>query len=288
MNVLINFKTHKAGITARLTRHVEFLRIAEENNWTPYVNWIANDGWQENGQNLWPMLFKQNPKGKMQFDKIIDPDEFYRSIPNEDRIVRHNATKLEMLKIPGVQGLYPRNKNLANELILKYINPKKSIMEKIDKACAKHINPDKTLGVHCRGPGRLHGGVEEIHEYFGINGTPYDLYFKKIDQQLQYHEKIFLATDADSVRSTFKKRYGERVIWESHDLPTDGEAHSREHCKKVTPRAKKLFEMCLIDMYLLSKCDSFICGNSNVSLYTQCLNPNLITDCVYNYDMFKK
>ena len=288
MNVLMNFKKDTTGLCAMLTRYINFLDVVEKKNWTPSVNWPANKNWLESGENIWPMLFQQQTTD-LEFTKHYTENfnikEWHESMPNDDNIVRY---MVEIPKHGKFQNLYPRNKTLANKLISKYIKPRKSIMRKVDLCCLNHIEGNRTIGVHCRGPGRLHGGVGKLHTLLGIDGVPYEEYFNILDDHIQDYDKIFLATDADVVRSVFKKRYGNLVTWETHELPTEGEAHASRNARYTNPSAKKLFEMCLIDMYTLSRCDLFVFGNSNVPLYVQCLNADLITKCVYDYDILKR
>ena len=163
----MNFKNDTTGLTATLTRYIDFLHTAEKKNWAPTVNWSANKNWLESGRNIWPMLFQQQTTD-LEFVKNFEINSWTQSDPSDNKPVRC------MVKIPkhGVlQNLYPQNKKLANKLISKYIKPKKSIMLKVDLCCLNHIEGNRTIGVHCRGPGRLHGGVSKLHKILGIDGV---------------------------------------------------------------------------------------------------------------------
>jgi hypothetical protein len=282
MNKVIDFRQTTGGMTCKLTRYLELLVLIDKEKWNPIPIWPASNLWKENGKNLWSMLFQNYATTDYDTYEKTDLFDWYENYPEDKKIVRFQS---RIKPFGWVQNLSPRDRKLAQSLIEKYIVPRNSIIKMIDEYQSDFFGNKKIIGVHCRGPGRQHGGVQKLrkHKKLKKDQVDYEDYFSLIDNHIQEYDKIFLTTDADVVRDVFFKRYNNKIIFINHELPKLGEAHEVASAKKNIPSAEKMFTECLIDMYLLSRCDRLICGNSNVSLYVQCINSNLPTEFIYNY-----
>jgi hypothetical protein len=201
----------------------------------------------------------------------------------------HVVSELESFAFHPKNLITPRcNGNLAlpikrkevNKIIEKYIKLIPPINQKIDKFKEKYFT-ENILGLHIRGKGRKDGGSEKLREMGDlIDGVPYNLYFKKVDEYIATHPscKIFLCSDSQIVIDHCKGVYEERIITYDSTRSLDGEMHLNH---KYNDMKYKLGEDVLIEAYLLSMTNYLVHGNSNVTNYVLCKNSKLKNFYIY-------
>lgn len=172
--------------------------------------------------------------------------------------------------------LLPKNRIIANNFIEKYIRLKPHIREKIEDFINKN-DIENAVGLHMRGPGRVHGGMQYILEKLVLKeGVPFQIYFKFVDEFLEQNNKtkIFLCSDSSYVIDECKKIYGDRVLTYDSLRSEYGELHEVDS-KKTDFSRYKLGEDIITEAFLLSQTKYFIHGNSNISNFVLCKNPSL-------------
>jgi hypothetical protein len=148
------------------------------------------------------------------------------------------------------------------------------------------------IGVHCRGPGRIDGGVKFMLWTWGYNDVPYDKYFDLIESQPD--TDILLCSDAQIAIDTFKQRFGNRVITTDAWRPTFGEPHRISRGRNIElidgstsgpedteTSPVEIARQGLIDCCVLSRCNNLLCGSSNLALFASYLNPDLPVSDIY-------
>ena len=89
--------------------------------------------------------------------------------------------------------------DLTTELMNELFQPTEEMQKRIDDRCANFTG--RTIGVQ----------VRRTDNKLSIEGSPIELFYEKIEADGA--DKIYLATDDDSVKVDMKKRYGSRVIF---------------------------------------------------------------------------
>tara|TARA_Y100000310_G_scaffold345544_1_gene466302 strand:+ start:3441 stop:4292 length:852 start_codon:yes stop_codon:yes gene_type:complete len=180
-------------------------------------------------------------------------------------------------------------KEYVGGIIKKYVILKSIVREKIDKFYGKYMHSKHVLGVHRRADDGMLAGQ-------GID--PNNKYFKAVDHYIKHHSdtKIFLATDMQKILNMFESRYGKRMLaYDALRSPTSrlwGMEHRSVERKLAKYRRTKIdkqiagarwAEDAIIEAILLSKCDYFMRGYSNMSAIVPCFNPNIETMFIPQY-----
>ncbi|MCD7882762.1 MAG: hypothetical protein LUI87_03500 [Lachnospiraceae bacterium] len=160
-----------------------------------------------------------------------------------------------------------------NKVIAENILIRQEIVEKFDyqwKEMNKSLD-GKNLGVHIRGtdmnyckghprPKKVECFIDEINKIM----------------QMSYYKNIFLCTDEQAITDRFNEEYGSHVFFCDSYRAEKGDivgVHLAKGCPRDQHRYKLGLEV-LRDAYYLSKCDSLICGDSNVPLAAMLFNNN--------------
>lgn len=175
-------------------------------------------------------------------------------------------------------------RKLLKSVIDKYIRPVKHIKNRIDVLKEKLTGYYK-IGLHIRGGGREDGGTKEDRQAFELNnGIPLKEYSRILDAELiktNKETKVYLATDNEPTIEYFKTKYP-FVEFVTQDCVRSkgwyGEEHAKNNCE-----GQRLFEEVVIDAYVLAYTDVFIHGNSNVSNFVVCVNPEIVNYNIYGY-----
>lgn len=182
---------------------------------------------------------------------------------------------------PYKDALSSENKDhlrLFNQVIKDRIRIKPEITAKADAFMRERFENKKIIGVHFRGTDiwkSVGGGTSDIFR----KATP-EKYFVELDKLLENgYDNIFLATDEEAVYKQFKDRYGGKLLSYSKHRSTDKrvivhyltENKPGEHYPFTK---KELGEEVIIDFLLLSKCDFFLYGDSNVSTVVRFFSPS--------------
>jgi len=193
---------------------------------------------------------------------------------------------------PAVQKKYgeptsllpPLDRALGQRLIATALVPRWEILAMVAAAWSANRLDARgpVIGLHLRGPGRLHGGAGWFCERLGEGNPPFAAYWRAVDR-LPADQPILLCTDAGCVRRGVVERYGaDRVACVSGQLPEEGEPHKGD---RYPPEALGL--SILVDAWLLAHCSFFVHGNSNVANFVLCLNPALPHEDIYA-DLYPK
>ena len=221
------------------------------------------------GQDAWPQLF----------DQPETPSHVALDIGNRDpRIHPYRLVSPRGPELPSeYQVRYkcrdflapPASRGQAARLIRQYVVPRPEVLA-AKRELRDRIEPG-TIGLHLRGPGRLHGGAAWLYDQLCMGKPPYEAYFRIVDRQLGADSKVLLCTDAGCVADRVLRRYGRnRVIQASQHLPDEGEPHL---AKRFDPHGLAVDALC--DAWLLASCSFLVHGNSNLSNFVLCLNPDL-------------
>jgi hypothetical protein len=155
-----------------------------------------------------------------------------------------------------------------NHLINKYVKIKPFILDIIDNLVK---TDDNVLGVHIRKTDRY---LPQLH---GLNETsiPLDneIYFKHIDDNLKYFDKIFLASDDTETINIFIEKYGDKILYNKECFRSNGDVSIHAHYKNISGFKKGLDV--LIDCLCITRCKYLIKSTSNVSSTAQFFNLNL-------------
>jgi hypothetical protein len=179
--------------------------------------------------------------------------------------------------------LLPTDRDLGHKLIAQYIRPKEPIRHIIANYRQAHFD-SYIIGLHLRGPGRLHGGTRQLKKRYALkNGVPFQLYFTQVDRVLRSKPdaKIFVCSDSQMVIDECQQRYGDKILTYNSTRAAAGEMH-QAYVDKYS--GYKLGEDMIIEAYLLGATDYLIHGNSNVSNFVLCFNPKLEAKYVYAGD----
>lgn len=156
--------------------------------------------------------------------------------------------------------LIPRD--IASQLINKYIHIKPEIQEKIDAFIYRFFLDYYTIGIHYR-------GTDKVKEAPRI---AYEKVFKEVERHIPLEKPclLFIATDEIEFLEHAKSRYSNVVALDairSHS-GSAGVHFANKNNYSVGEEA-------LIDACLLSRCDLLIRTSSNLSLWSTYFNPEL-------------
>ncbi len=115
------------------------------------------------------------------------------------------------------------------------------------------------LSVHIRGGDK----VREVENLAGLNRR----YYTEIDRYIRLYgiKKILLLTDCDDIIKTFKKKYGDMLVFTDCRRSDLADTRNAAHLQAYREKRRKGIEI-IKDTYLAAKCDFFIGnGYSNVS-----------------------
>jgi hypothetical protein len=207
----------------------------------------------------------------------------------------------------------PKDRNRASETIEKRLEVKENIKTEIDKFKEKNFN-NSIIGVHLRGPHRVHGSNYFRDLYETDRNVPFKKVFQVVDIRLNENpdSSIFLASDSQFVINKFKSRYDNIITYDANRVDSSiwrGEVLLLNEYKKIlkgiligenhtisdiTDRFRvnnmsnyELGRDVIVEAYLLSESDHFVHGCSNISNFVLCKNPNLPSDFIFKEDLKK-
>lgn len=163
----------------------------------------------------------------------------------------------------GTNG-YNVDDNYINDLAKiknKYLSFNSELTLKIEKEIEMLLSKDETIGVHYRGTDYKAGFIGHP-----VGLSPSD-YFDYIDDLLKKgYSRIFVATDDYKGLEEFADRYKEKVVYYlDTQRSIDGKSVHEFSNNRENDAHLKGYEV-LRDMLTLARCDSLICGKSQVSI----------------------
>ena len=154
------------------------------------------------------------------------------------------------------------------ELIRRYLVLKEDIAQQIDDFVVEKFGSENPLGCHMR----FTDVAAEIKRAVSI-----EKYWEEIDLYLDSNnsQTIFIATDSAEAISSSRKRYGDRIVYQSDCIrSSDGRSIHGHYDAGIEASPYQKGVDVLIDAYLLSKCAHLIGIHSMVSRFSSCANEN--------------
>jgi len=174
----------------------------------------------------------------------------------------------------------PSTKLILHETYKNNVRVRQDILDKMQSTMNQLT--DNTLAVHIRRTDKLNCTRFGEPE----SGKPVDLelYVKHSKEELESHDKIFLATDDKDVVECFRKEFGKSLIVRDDCVRSRGDV-SIHHSRLAD--SYKMGSDVLIDCLLMSQCRTLIKGISNVALFALFINKDLRSinlNSIYNGD----
>ena len=240
----------------------EMIPVVDMKHWrSHYQNGTYSNGWT---------IFFEQPFG-------VDLKEVYREKHNYILSPLHEY-RYEIADIFSREYGMPTSKAVTylNPYIEKYMHIKPDIINPIRNRC-HHIftRYEYVLGIHYRGTDMR---VEHDGHFISKNENEY---VKQVGQHIEHlstkKTALFIASDEMSVIKLFHESFPQLDIitntsYRANDSNTEGIHNSKSHIRKNHRilLGKEVIE----DAYFLSKCNSLVCGKSNVSAVAIIWNNN--------------
>lgn len=264
------------GLFSNVNEVVEQLRRAERDGYRFIIDWNKSCYKDENSlADPWEYFFYPcfdvpNKKSLSRIPSLVGGPPVACSI---DNVITPRLRE-------GVCNplLLPKDRHEAFRIIKKYIRLKESVSEKIDAFFVEHFR-QPVIGLHVRGAGRTDGGVPEMRRILGgANDVPMVPFFNAVDGIMEGRKdaRIFACSDSLSVMRAIIDRYGSRVIFwpalrsEFGEMHANHPANAGQHFPGF-----QLGSDVIAEAWLLARTSWLVHGNSNVTNFVLCLNPNL-------------
>jgi len=310
------------GVFANLFWMLRNIRVAEVEGRIPIVYWCGGIYWEPEGQyngvkgsNIWDYFFEpvsKYPASMFQTRRenygafAVKSDEGWMREGEPSRIITVGSKKFDVkvarkpgkapspgepegcweIGVPPRTCLYNPNeeiKRYVNGLLSQYVKVKPVVMNKIDKFYDKHMKGRHMLGVHIRagidypaGHGQIDKFIDNIDEYltkypeaklFVASATHHHLdYIKKIFKGKAVHCKALRSKKGRWLFNTKTRKVMDKKLRQGK--PSVG---------------AKVAEEVLIEVMLLSRCNTFYHGMSNVSSAVTFLSPDMPSKFVAEY-----
>lgn len=181
------------------------------------------------------------------------------------------------------------NRALIGEVIDQYFQLNIRLRGIVNDFYHQELFGTPVIGIHIRGAGGLDGGAgKHRFQYELEDGIPFAPYFERIYCFLKKEPtgKILVCSDSGSVVERMKLEYGNKIVRYDSQLTHFGESHiacqrARELGEECLLNPRVMGEDVIVEAWLLSKCDFFVHGNSNISNFIICLNPVLKHQDIY-------
>jgi hypothetical protein len=231
-----------------------FLEVLEaiRTNEYVYIN-LKNEFPYFCGGNTWDTYFEQP------FDINI----------NYKYIIKYNSPSgwiLDPTTINNKERLLTLNNICNNSIILK-----ENINFIVDTYYNLYINKNIVLAVHIRGTDIQESYDNNHFRSLNIYKKNINDYIKEIDKYLNIIDKIFICTDENNILEIIKKKYGDKVIYyNSIRSYNDKPVHLNNSNDKF-----KVGQDVIVESVLMSKCEYFLHGTSNVAAAVKIFNPEI-------------
>lgn len=269
--LLIKPPLKHAGFSACLLTVLNYVRYCEREGLSPVVHIDGSCDTRfldpEYGDNVWEQYFEPvgeyssadlqrilaDPAGAQIASKLrhVDPSIVSHIKTNPDSIFTWTFGHWRTDIPEDMPAWFEQQRRKGRETVRRYVRIKPHILEKVDHFYDNYLQGRHVLGVHIRGT--------DLHYAPPVSPAEY---FESIEQYLEDHPDayIFLATDQVQYLELIKKRYGNIVLY--YDCLRSSTSTAPFNSKTGSPYQKG--EDVLIDILLLSRCDFFIRGASNV------------------------
>jgi len=292
---------NQAGFYSNFFKVIQNINQAEAEGLIPFVVWLGGmygcvkEHAGIKSENVWDYFFepisdvpikKLFPKIKMGSygNTIFDyPNVFYAKKGRMSQIEGEPDKLWEPGLPPAVclNNMSYEMRVYINNIIKKYIKVKQYIIDKVDAFYNRHMKGSYVIGVHLR---LCHGGWHPTT--LGVDPIKHcKISIKKCIEEAP-DAKIYVTADNNNSIKQIRKEFGERVFFKKDITQRDRNESYRLFNKSrkqhsVCMRDKKFFigplpaEEVLVESLLLSKCNVFVKGVSNVAVGVGCWNPDL-------------
>jgi hypothetical protein len=220
---------------------------------------------------------KPGPVWSYYFEELFDLDPAATYPAYDYALYRKNHLTAPRLRDFRMEPLLlPRDRHRAHELIRTHLRLQPHVRALIDAFRDRWLG-GHVVGLHLRGPGRVHGGMRQILRKLELqDGVPYQAYFRHVDDYVSAHRdaRLLVCSDSAMVIRACVQRYGARVVTYDSCRSELGEMHEARGAREDVPRSR-LGEDVLVEASLLANVDYLVHGNSNVSNFVLCRNPAL-------------
>lgn len=274
---LCHYKMMHSGFFSEVNNAVGAARFAEDRGLLFRPRWVSSRYGKSN-QDAWPIYFSYpRPEGVVKATVGKDEPKMrpYRACiapryPEQpEAFVRRYGCRVFLRE--------PADRHAAHDTLERYFQWSSCVNDALAEQHELIDQGPSLIGVHCRGPQRLHGGAGYLADALGLGRPPYTAYFQAIERQIGRSDVILLCTDAMCVADIFGSRYGDRLVVSSWYLPDSGEPHL-----VGAADSWQLGLDVITDAELLSHCRYFIHGNSNLSNYVLCRAPDMPHEDIYH------
>jgi len=272
-------KLRRAGMFSNVNEVVEQLRLARKYGYRFVIDW-SNSAYRdfEYPGDPWSYYFQPCFDGIERKELLLE--QKLPVLPGGPEVACTRENIITPRTHDGICAplLLPRDKLAANAIILEHIHLKEVVQKEIDAFEDAYF--DKfVIGLHIRGPGRTHGGVPEMRKAFGSSDeVPFEPFFEAVERVISENQdaKILACSDSSVVIQAIKARFGNRVISWPALRSEFGEMHAR-HPRNLAEEFSgyRLGLDVVVEAYLLAKSSFLVHGNSNVTNFVLCVNPEI-------------
>jgi len=297
---------HGVGLFSMFTQVMTVFDVFPSEN--KIVHWNANslywepDGWNGARHNVWEYYFEPTSnvgfqsliKGEYQTHKLNTWSDFHNKwlynndytpiIPELENLTVAQAQSLvdkEEVYITsghmnrktgwGGAGWSESDRPYLKKLIDSYVRVKPAVMAKVDAFYNEHMAGRRVVGIHFRGTDK-HTELMHIGDYDGKGERPIGEYLKTLNS-IDKDALVYLATDCQKAFDISKMYLGGRLL--SHKGWYRSVDNTNPYLKRHKSNKALHGEQVIMDWLLLSKCDYFIHGFSNMSATALFMNPTM-------------
>ena len=183
----------------------------------------------------------------------------------------------------GGGGVKDEDRPHLKSILDKRLKIKPVVLKQAD-IFTKKLAGRNIVGIHFRGTDK-HTELQHIGEYDGKGVIPIEDYLKILDG-IDNRSFVYLATDSQPAFDIAQQRLGSRLLsmpgW--HRAPGERGLHAPGLYSREYPFSKAQHgEQAVLDWLLLSRCDYFIHGFSNLSAAVLFMNPTVQHLNVYKH-----
>lgn len=257
----INETDCNLGFFAMYRYWIEYLYFTHMCGYTPVIHVGSEFAYSENKA----LLGTRNPfEYYFQQPAAVKVKEAMHS----NKVIFSNVVHRQMVELilTGKRSHYDCNVRylrLMGEIVQKYLKFNQVTQAYIDDGLKRlEIENKKTLGVHIRGT-----DFKKKYDNHPVFVTEAEMFqpIEELFEKKQY-QQIFVATDEQQILESFKKRYGDKMLYYSDVMRSNDRKSVAFHASSRVNHKYKLGLEVIRDMYTLSKCDGFVAGISQVAV----------------------
>jgi hypothetical protein len=256
------------GLFSELKGTMNHLFYCRRYNKTPVVYWdqtscyYQSEGYN-NSHNVWEYYFEPVSNAKYQEGDYVW--HLYGAPDNTGIQVEAESNRSRSFR-----------RMVKDNIIDRYVTVKPNIQKKVNDFYDAHMKDRKTVGIHIRHTDRINDPMK----------VPFDKIIEQANKYADGNTQFLIATDEEQFLDKARKLLNGRVISYQSYRSKDG---SPIHLSKNHNYNRALLgEEALIEVLILSRCDTFLHTISNFSYATLLFNPDLDNVLLSNDGVQKK